>query len=340
MRTGFAISLAVVGVVAAVAVIALSETPSSQSLYTVDQDHIDFVHFMSRFGKAYKSKEEFEMRLQQYKSNIAFINNHNSQNDGTSFTLGPNHLADYTHDEYKKMLGYKPRNKTGKEVYSTPNLKDIPDSIDWREKGAVNAVKDQGQCGSCWAFSTIASLESRYFIETGKLQSLSEQQLVDCSKNGNEGCNGGDMGLAMDYIASAGGVETEKDYPYVGKDQTCAFEASKEVATDKGHINIVPGKFATLQAAIAEGPVSVAIEADSLFFQFYRSGIFDSSWCGTNLDHGVAAVGYGVDNGKQYYIVRNSWSDSWGLKGYINIIANGDGNGMCGIQMEPVVPQL
>ncbi|CDW78651.1 cathepsin l [Stylonychia lemnae] len=293
---------------------------------------------MARHGKSYATKEEYELRLKQYRTSMSLINSHNSNNAGGSFHLKPNKFADYTPQEYKKLLGFRPVAKTQKTLSAQVNASDIPDSIDWRTKGAVNAVKDQGQCGSCWAFSTVGALEGRNFIKTGKLFSLSEQQLVDCARDGSAGCEGGDMGSAMDYIAK-NPLETEANYPYAAVDQTCQADPKKEIVTDLGHNDITPNSVAALKAAIAQGPVSVAIEADTFTFQFYSGGVLNSSGCGTNLDHGVVAVGYGKENNQEYYIVRNSWGPSWGESGYIRIAAV-EGAGICGIQMQPVAPKL
>jgi C1A family cysteine protease len=241
-----------------------------------------------------------------------------------------------TNAEYKKMLGYRRaglKANSEEKVLPTDNL---PASVDWRTSGAVNDIKDQGQCGSCWAFSAIASVEGHHAVKTGKLLSLSEQQLVDCSKNGNEGCNGGDMSLAFQY-AETTGLELESVYPYEGVDGTCRATAAQEKVKVTADHAVPVNSVAQLKAAIATGPVAVAIEADTMVFQFYSGGIFNSKSCGTNLDHGVAAVGYGTKSGQDYYIVRNSWGASWGESGYINIAAV-EGAGICGIQMEPVYP--
>jgi cathepsin L len=221
MRQGFAYTLAVVGVVAAVAVIALNESPASTQLNfrALNEDNVDFNHFLATHGKSYANKDEYNFRLQQYRASIARINAHNSNNAGEeSYHLKVNRFADMTHEEYKNMLGFKANNKTVLRPAPVGDISSLPASIDWREKNAVNPVKDQSQCGSCWAFSTVASLEGRNAIKTGTLQSLSEQQLVDCDRaDGNQGCNGGDMGTAMTYISS-NPLETEKSYPYAGVD--------------------------------------------------------------------------------------------------------------------------
>ena len=284
------------------------------------------------------SKEEFEFRAESFKATLAKVFEENSKNDNT-FTVGLNKFADWTPAEFKRVLSYKPI-RGAKAAAPQFNLSAIPESVDWRTAGKVNAVKDQQQCGSCWAFSTNAALEGRDAIKTGTLKSLSEQQLVDCAGGtyGNQGCDGGDMGTAMSY-AHDFGMMAESDYAYTATDGTCAYDKTKVVSTPTGHQNVATNNAAALKVAIAEGPVSVAIEADTFAFQFYSGGVLNSKACGTNLDHGVAAVGYGTDaTGKAYYIVRNSWGASWGLKGYINI-AIVEGAGICGIQMEPVYPQ-
>jgi KDEL-tailed cysteine endopeptidase len=235
------------------------------------------------------------------------------------------------------MLAYKPSGNA-KNLAEAPINVSIPTSVDWRTSGAVNPVKDQGQCGSCWAFSAVGVLESRYKISSGNLLSLSEQQLVDCAKGSpysSEGCNGGEMTDGFDY-SSVKGMETESNYPYKAYDQACKYDDTRVTPVKgKGHFMVPPNNANALKTEIANGPVSVAIEADTFVFQFYSGGILNSKSCGTNLDHGVVAVGYGVDSAKgEFYIVRNSWGASWGEKGYIRI-AVVDGQGICGIQMEP-----
>merc|ERR1712083_397088 len=181
--------------------------------------------------------------------------------------------------------------------------------VDWREKNAVTKVKNQGQCGSCWAFSATGSLEGADAIADGKLLSYSEQQLVDCDRGENKGCGGGDMGLALAYSAKSP-LETESDYPYKGRKLfgKCEYEKSKGVSHNAGSKNVTPKDVAALTAAIDKGPVSVAIEADKMVFQLYTGGILNSNRCGHNLDHGVLAVGYASD----YFIVKNSWGATWG----------------------------
>ena len=228
----------------------------------------------------------------------------------------------------KKMNGYKPvaNNATNVVVLSE---EDLADSVDWRTKGAVTPVKNQGQCGSCWAFSTTGSVEGAMFIKTGSLQSYSEQQLVDCSGSyGNMGCNGGLMDNAFQYIEK-NPLELESAYPYTARDGTCSYVATKGSGLVANYADVTPNSPSQLTAAIAQAPVSVAIEADQIAFQMYTSGVITKG-CGQNLDHGVLAVGYGTDaTAGPYFIVKNSWGASWGNKGYVNIGA-GSSN-VCGI---------
>ena len=217
MKSGFA-SLAVVGVVAAVAVFSVNFMPSTSNLnsHVLKAEDMQFMKFVSKYGKSYGTKAELEFRQEQFKTNLAVIAQENSSN-GNTYTLGTNKFTDYTEEEYKALLGYKksPLMLRDRQVKNLPT-DNLPETVDWRTKGALNPVKDQGHCGSCWAFSTIGVLEGRHQIQTGELLTLSEQQLVDCAGKYNpinNGCGGGEMFAAFDY-AKTDALELEADYPY------------------------------------------------------------------------------------------------------------------------------
>jgi len=252
--------------------------------------------------------------------------------------MAVNEFADMTFTEFHaKMTGYKTRSAPYARSLNTEGPhEDIvaPTSVDWRTKGVVTPVKNQQQCGSCWAFSATGSTEGSVAIKTGKLTSLSEQQLVDCSDSyGNQGCNGGLMDQAFEYII-ANGITTEAAYPYTAQDGQC--QSGKPVASRlTSYVDVTAGSEDALLQAVALGPVSVAIEADQQCFQFYSGGILSDPSCGMQLDHGVLAVGYGTTAGTDFWIVKNSWGTSWGESGYIRMIR---GQNECGIAQEASYP--
>ncbi|WJX14976.1 putative cysteine protease rd21b [Trifolium repens] len=303
--------------------------------------------WLVKHGKVYNALGEKERRFEIFKDNLRYIESHNNV-EKQSFKLGLTKFADLTNEEYRSMfLGTRTRKSKGllsgfkkSTRYAFRDDDKLPESVDWREKGAVVDVKDQGQCGSCWAFSTVGAVEGINQIVTGDLISLSEQELVDCDKGYNMGCNGGLMDNAYEFIMQNGGIDTEKDYPYRARDNTCDInKKNARVVTIDGYEDVPENDEKSLKKALAFQPVSVAIEAGGRAFQLYQSGVFTGT-CGTELDHGVVAVGYGTENGTDYWLVRNSWGSSWGESGYIKLERNvkSTQTGKCGIAMEASYP--
>ncbi|XP_044231460.1 procathepsin L-like [Thunnus albacares] len=231
--------------------------------------------------------------------------------------------------------------RSGSDFIKLPEGADLPDFVDWRDKGYVTEVKNQKNCGSCWAFSATGSLEGQIFNKTGKLVSLSEQQLVDCSRDyGNMGCSGGWMHDAFRYIKENGGLDTEDSYPYEAKDGKCRYDPAKIGANCTGYVNVKSNDEDALRDAVATiGPVSVAIDASQTSFQLYKSGVYDEPHCQSSaLNHAVLAVGYGTENGLDYWLVKNSWGLEWGDKGYIKMSRNKQNQ--CGMGSYAIYPQV
>ncbi|KAL3502714.1 hypothetical protein ACH5RR_037163 [Cinchona calisaya] len=298
-----------------------------------------YEEWLKHYGRRYNDKEEWEMRFGIYQSNVQYVEYVNSQN--LSYKLKDNQFADTTNEEFKSIyLGYKTGNHPHDGQNFTFEKVNLPATVDWRKQGAVTPVKDQGSCGSCWAFSAVAAVEGINKIKTGRLVSLSEQELVDCDYNSNnEGCNGGFMEKAFEFIKTNGGITTELDYPYAGKNDKCNRAKEKDHAVTITSYGTVPkSDDLALQAAVAKQPVSVAIDASGFDFQLYSQGVF-SGFCSKNLNHGVAIVGYGEESGEKYWLVKNSWGTKWGEAGYIKM-KRGTKNkeGLCGINLEASYP--
>ncbi|XP_054785291.1 zingipain-2-like [Prosopis cineraria] len=298
--------------------------------------------WMVRYGRVYKDPEEKEKRFKIFKQNVEYIEGFNSA--GTKpYKLGINQFADLSNEEFtasrNRFKGHMCSSISRTTSFKYANVTDVPSSVDWRNQGAVTPVKNQGQCGCCWAFSAIAATEGITKLSTGKLISLSEQELVDCDTGVDQGCEGGLMDDAFKFIIKNKGITSEANYPYKGVDGTCsANEEANHVATIDGYEDVPANSEQALQKAVANQPVSVAIDASGSDFQFYSSGIFTGS-CGTELDHGVTAVGYGVSDDTEYWLVKNSWGTEWGEEGYIRMQRNVKAQeGLCGIAMQASYP--
>jgi cathepsin F len=300
----------------------------------------NFGHWVEVYGKSYDSEAEYDYRLGVYRSNFAVIDSLNQREGKTIY--GITKFMDLTPEEFsqKYLIPEGKVVKKEKPMVPLPEATDIPVRFDWNEKKAVTPVYDQGQCGSCWAFSATEAIESQWFLAGHSLVSLSPQQIVDCDKGrGDEGCNGGDTPTAYQYVMSAGGMDTMAAYPYTAEDDPCAFKASGIAATIKDWTYITQNKNETEMQLklLAVGPLSICV--DATIWQFYIGGVI-SDFCGTSLDHCVLITGYDdayEDWGEslQIWKIRNSWGADWGESGYVYVERGYD---LCGVADEVTIP--
>lgn len=291
----------------------------------------NFDNYLVKFNKSY-IENEYWQRYDIYKNNMKYIENHNKLDK--KYQLGETPFTDITREEFSNLIGISKNQDTCKMVNTGHLL--YPPSVDWREREAVTSVKNQGNCGSCWSFSTIGALEGIRAIKYGELTSLSEQQLVDCSTK-NNGCQGGSMELGFNYIINNGGICSNNSYPYNGSKSFCDNQCKIVENTNiKSCKSIISNKEKILVSYLSRQPISVAIQADSINFQHYKRGIFDDLNCYTGeLDHGVLLVGYDEET----LILKNSWGPQWGELGYINLARIGNGPGICGVLSMPSFPE-
>ncbi|KAJ0798199.1 putative cathepsin L [Helianthus annuus] len=301
-----------------------------------------FGAFKRKFGKSYASEAEHDYRFSVFKANMRLAKRH--QKLDPTAVHGVTQFSDMTSSEFRKHLGLRSRLRFPDDAGKAPILPttDLPEDFDWRDHGAVTDVKDQGSCGSCWSFSTTGALEGANFIATGKLQSLSEQQLVDCDhecdpeepESCDSGCNGGLMNSAFEYTLKAGGLMREEDYPYTGTDGgSCKFDKNKVVASVRNFSVVSLDEDQIAANLVKHGPLAVAINA--VYMQTYVGGVSCPYVCSKRLDHGVLMVGYGSGGhspirmkDKPYWIIKNSWGPKWGENGYYKICK---GHNVCGV---------
>lgn len=319
--------------------------PSDALLAHERENEAHFQSWKAEHGKEYYTQEEHDSRLQIFSENKAIVEQHNSE--GHSWTLHLNKFADMTASEFASRHGFMGHmSTTGTDDSTAPERHNItgeaPTTMDWRQHNLVNPIKNQEQCGSCWAFSTVDSYESAVAKKTGKLVSFSEQDLVDCCKDVKvpgtaqtccNGCQGGLMDFGFQYLMDKQNGEdtTEASYPYKAKQGTCDLSGKSKsgAAAISSFKDIAQGdEDALVDACGTQGVISVAVNAGTSGWQLYKEGVFDPWFCdGQKLDHGVAVVGFGTD-GKDYWILRNSWGTVWGEEGYMRIRR---GKNTCGI---------
>ncbi|XP_021506129.1 procathepsin L-like [Meriones unguiculatus] len=295
----------------------------------------------TKHGKTYHMSEEGQKRA-VWENNMKMIELHNQDylQGKHGFSLEMNAFGDLTNTEFRELMtGFQSMGPNEENLFQEPLLGDVPKSVDWRDHGYVTPVKNQGRCGACWAFSAVGSLEGQMFRKTGKLVPLSEQNLVDCSWSyGNQGCNGGLMNLAFQYVIENKGLDTMVFYPYEAQNGPCRYDPEYSAANVTNYVKIPLSEDALMTAVATVGPISVGINSQHHSFRFYKGGMYYEPNCSsTSLDHAVLVVGYGEESdGRKYWLVKNSWGENWGLNGYIKMAKDRDNN--CGIATFAVYP--
>ena len=299
----------------------------------------NFTEFAIKYNKSYLDIKSVITAFDNYNTNLNFINNHDEDLNG--YQLGETQFMDMSSTEFNNHKGCSLSKSTSCVKFDQNNITDDPkEQVDWRENNVVTPVKDQKSCGSCWSFSATGALEGAWAIKKNELISFSEQQLLDCSGDyGNHGCNGGLPDRAFEYVMD-NGICTEDQVPYSASEQSCQTCSSSSDNKIDHCVDVTPLNQNDLKLAVSNGPVSVAIEADTEIFQHYKGGIISSDKCGTSLDHAVLIVGYGVENDQMYWLVKNSWGTTWGDNGYVKIQRSDSDKdaGICGIAMQPSYP--
>lgn len=327
---------------ASVAVLYLMSGAGTATSLSDSNSEVAFLEYLRIHGKNYFNNDEYQMRFLLFKDSHNKIAAH-SESNGATYEMGHNRFSDMTFAEYSVVLGYKHEQHPSPEPTPLGHITDEPKEVDWRGTVAVTSVKDQGSCGSCWAFSALGSVEGRYNLMNNEVHDFAEQQLCDCDRKailgliGNKGCKGGLMWKAMDYLKKHGADE-ETQYPYISGDGSDKLACNEVPSTSytKGHTFIMTGEYSDLRLALTEGPVAIAVNAGQECFRFYKKGIL-SDCAGEALDHGVVAVGYTFDDDLDTYVyfVKNSWGSRWGESGYVRVA-----EGNIGMILQPTVPKL
>ncbi|XP_060523576.1 procathepsin L-like [Cylas formicarius] len=283
-----------------------------------------WIKFQLDYAKNY-TKQESLFRFAIFKQNLKRIEKHNTKflQGLMTFKIGLNQFGDLTKEEFIQTLTANPSNLVSKRSINESHrtIRQVPEYFDWREQSAVGSVKNQGNCGSCWSFSAIGALESQVYLKTGKMVSLSEQNLIDCAKdNINHGCQGGWMANAFEYLKN-NYVTSDSEYSYVGVQQQCQINERQTKISIRGYQRVQGNEQVLKEAVATIGPITAAMDASNL--QFYSNGVYRDDECSPNyVNHGVLIVGYGNEAGRDYWLIKNSWGSSWGENGYFKIIRN------------------